>query len=220
VGDRQFGLVVDEINDTEEIVVKPLSKELKSVSCFAGATIMGDGHVALILDVLGLAHKAGAICEADDPAIREVQKARSTERVARQSWLLFRSGADARLALPLSAVSRLEEFPLSLIERSGDEEVVQYREQIMPLVRMSRLLEQSALPLDPLPVVVFRTEGRSLGLVVERIEDITEEAVEVRSQQSKRFLLGSAVIQQKVTDIVDVQQLIQLAAANAIAGRA
>jgi two-component system chemotaxis sensor kinase CheA len=212
-GDRQFGLVVDEINDTEEIVVKPLSKELKSVSCFAGATIMGDGHVALILDVLGLAQKAGAMSDVCDQAIGEGQEARNTEQALRQNWLLFRSGTDSRLALPLSAISRLEEFSLALIEHSGDQEVVQYREQIMPLVRMSRLLEQPATAIDPLPVVVFSAQGRSLGLIVDRIEDITEEAVEVRSQQPKRFLLGSAVIQQRVTDVVDLQQVVGYAAA-------
>jgi two-component system, chemotaxis family, sensor kinase CheA len=207
-GDRQFGLVVDEINDTEEIVVKPLGKQLKGIACFAGATIMGDGQVALILDVLGLAQMTNVMTEVHDPAGVEKDAAVQGD-AGRQSWLLFRSGADSRLALPLSAVARLEEFPAALVERSGDNEVVQYRQQIMPLIRMSRLLQQASHECDPLQVVVFNANGRSLGLVVDRIEDITEEAVEVREQQPGAFLLGSAVIQKKVTNIVDLHQVIE-----------
>jgi two-component system chemotaxis sensor kinase CheA len=220
--DRQFGLVVDEINDTEEIVVKPLGKQLKGISCFAGATIMGDGQVALILDVLGIAQMAGVVTEVHEQAVSGSRAADAAARSARQSWLLFRSGEDSRLALPLSAVARLEEFPLDLVEHSGNGEVVQYRDEIMPLVRMSRLLRKTASDSDPLQVVVFTAEGHSLGLVVDRIEDITDETVEVRDGEGKGFLLGSAVIQQKVTDIVDLRQVVahaaQLATPAAMAG--
>ena len=221
-GERQFGLVVDEINDTEEIVVKPLGKQLKAIACFAGATIMGDGAVALILDVLGLAQVANVTTEVHEPEDREKTVAAGVDRPDRQSWLLFRSGAEARLALPLSAVARLEEFTAATVERSGENEVVQYRQQIMPLVRMSRLLQQPFHECDPLQVVVFNESGRSLGLVVDRIEDITEQAVEVRKDQRGAFLLGSAVIQKKVTGIVDLHQVVEHAAAisQAATGRA
>jgi two-component system chemotaxis sensor kinase CheA len=209
---RQFGLVVDEINDTEEIVVKPLGKQLKGISCFAGATIMGDGQVALILDVLGIAQMASVVSEVHDQAVAAADAAEAAARGARQSWLLFRSTEGSRLALPLSAVARLEEFPLNLVEHSGNDEVVQYRGEIMPLLRVSRLLHEKEAAGDPLQVVVFSARGRSLGLVVDRIEDITDEAVEVRDDERKGFLLGSAVIQQKVTDIVDLQQVVAQAA--------
>ncbi len=210
--DRQFGLVVDEINDTEEIVVKPLGKQLKGISCFAGATIMGDGQVALILDVLGIAQMANVVTEVHDQTGAASDSAGAAAQRVRQSWLLFRSGQDSRLALPLSAVARLEEFPANIVEHSGHAEVVQYRGEIMPLVRVSRLLSEPATACDPLQVVVFSSEGRSLGLVVDRIEDITDEAIEVRNDARKGFLLGSAVIQQKVTDIVDLQQVVAHAA--------
>ncbi|MGO9302191.1 MAG: chemotaxis protein CheA, partial [Candidatus Korobacteraceae bacterium] len=144
-GDRQFGLVVDEINDTEEIVVKPLSKQLKSVSCFAGATIMGDGHVALILDVLGLAQMSRVVSELHDQNVAK-QGMKSAESAAqREAWLLFRIGANGRMAIPLSLVSRLEEFPATQVERFAGHEVIQYREQIMPLVRLADDLEQVAV---------------------------------------------------------------------------
>lgn len=103
---RQFGLVVDEINDTEEIVVKPLGKQLKGINCFAGATIMGDGKVALILDVLGLAQHANVVSEVRDRSLADKTKTdvRSTER---QTLLLFDAGQGTRMAIPLSVVDRL-----------------------------------------------------------------------------------------------------------------
>jgi two-component system chemotaxis sensor kinase CheA len=205
--DRRFGLVVDEINDTEEIVVKPLGKQLKGLSCFAGATIMGDGQVALILDVLGIAQKASIVTELHDQPVAEAATAEVRSQVSRESWLLLRSTEGKRLAVPLSEVARLEEFPLHGIEHSGPGEVVQYRGEIMPLLRVSHLLQETAMGADPLQVVVFTANGRSLGLVVDRIEDITNEAVEVRDDGKRGFLLGSAVIQQKVTDILDLHQV-------------
>ena len=109
--DRQFGLVVDEINDTEEIVVKPLGKQLKGVNTFAGATIMGDGQVALILDALGLAQRANVISEVHDHNVSRITKSR-TEKTSgnRQTLLLFQPGAEGRMAIPFSLVARLEEF--------------------------------------------------------------------------------------------------------------
>ncbi len=115
---RQFGLVVDEINDTEEIVVKPLGKQLKGITCFAGATIMGDGRVALILDVLGVAQRANVIAEVRDRSLTEKNKT-ETHGDERQTLLLFDAGAGSRMAIPLSMVARLEEFPRAKIETSG-----------------------------------------------------------------------------------------------------
>jgi len=205
--DRQFGLVVDEISDTEEIVVKPLGKQLKGLSCYAGATIMGDGTVALILDVLGIAQKASVVTELHEQTVADAAP-ETRSRTSHESWLLFRSSAGKRLAVPLSAVARLEEFSFASVEHSGTSEVVQYRGEIMPLLRISRLLQESATGGDSLQVVVFSSHGRSLGLVVDHIEDITDEAVEVRDDEQRGFLLGSAVIQQKVTDIVDLSQVV------------
>ena len=222
--ERQFGLVVDLINDTEEIVVKPLGKQLKGIACFAGATIMGDGQVALILDVLGVAQKASVVTELHEQAGSEAAAGASSEAV-RQRWLLFRGANGQRMAVALSSVARLEEFPAERIERAGDGEVVQYRGEIMPLVRIAQLLDGPVAPRqDLLQVVVFAHAGHSVGLVVDHIEDITDEAVEVHEERRSRWLSGSAVIQQKVTDLVDLEQVVALAAdgatATAAAGRA
>ena len=139
---RQFGLVVDEINDTEEIVVKPLGKQLKGIACFAGATIMGDGQVALILDVLGLAQQANVIAEMRDRTLVDKrERGRDGGRTADAAAV--RCGRRTRgMAIPLSTVARLEEFPPQPFERAGGQEVVQYRGQILPLIQVSQYLPQ------------------------------------------------------------------------------
>jgi two-component system chemotaxis sensor kinase CheA len=210
---RQFGVVVEEINDTEEIVVKPLGKQLKGIACFAGATIMGDGQVALILDVLGLAQEARMISETRDRALTEKPE-EPARRDERQTLLLFNAGENARLAIPLSTVARLEEFPLKTIERAGGQEVVQYRGQILPLIQVSQYLPQPGrepVRPDPVQVVVYSESGRSVGLVVSQINDIVHEVVTVRRESSRQGILGSAVIQDRVTDLLDVPKIIRAA---------
>jgi two-component system chemotaxis sensor kinase CheA len=123
--DRQFGLVVDGINDTQEIVVKPLGKQLKGLTLYAGATIMGDGRVALILDVLGIGQRSGVLAEFLEQA-RPSGQARAQAEIEQQRLLLFRAGSFARLAVPLSLVARLEEFPQTAIEHASGGQVVQY----------------------------------------------------------------------------------------------
>ncbi len=216
--DRQFGLVVDEINDTEEIVVKPLSKQLKIINTYAGATIMGDGKVALILDVMGLAQRANVIAEVRDRALvdKEGQGGGAESDAARRNAvLLFENGKNGKMAVDLSLVARLEEFPASMVEEAAGQEVVQYRGQIMPLVRVSEVLaggsgnrgsEQRGT--ESLHVVVYSDQGRSVGLVVDRILDIVEESFVIEKQTARNGVLGSAVIQKRVTDILDVPGLI------------
>jgi two-component system chemotaxis sensor kinase CheA len=214
--DRQFGLVVESINDTEEIVVKPLSMQIKGIPTFAGATIMGDGKVALILDVLGLAQKAGVVSELRDRSLAEQASGRPGERAGeKQTLLLFSVGESGRLAIPLSMVARLEEFPAASIERSGGQEVVQYRGCIMPLVQLSRILQPEATPdavqTDVMQVVVYSEDGRSVGLVVDQILDIVDESIAVRRDVDREGVLGSAVIQNRVTDLLDVHGVVQAA---------
>ncbi|HLV85584.1 MAG TPA: chemotaxis protein CheA [Candidatus Sulfotelmatobacter sp.] len=225
--DRQFGLVVDEINDTEEIVVKPLSKQLKSINAYAGATIMGDGKVALILDVMGLAQRANVVGEVRDRPLKEQEEqlcSAAADGTQRNVVLLFQHGENGRMAIDLGLVARLEEFPLEAVEIAGDQEVVQYRGQIMPLVRVSQVfessLQQSATnPQESLHVVVYSDQGRSVGLVVDRILDIVEESFTIQPHLGRKGIGGSAVIQKRVTDIIDVPGLIAAAGqSHALAG--
>jgi len=211
--DRQFGLVVDGINDTQEIVVKPLGKQLKGLTLYAGATIMGDGRVALILDVLGIGQRSGVLGEFQEQT-RAAGQQKAQSEIAQQRLLLFRAGSFARLAVPLSLVARLEEFPQSAIERAGGGEVVQYRNRILPLVSLRRVLEPEASspdepPPNPVQVVVFNDGDSSVGMVVDEILDVTEEAVTVRQESGRSGLLGSAVVGKQVTDFLDLNQVIR-----------
>jgi len=224
--DRQFGLVVDEINDTEEIVVKPLSKQLKSINAYAGATIMGDGKVALILDVLGLAQRANVVSELRESVVeKDAADGATAEQSKSNAVLLFQYGEQGRIAVDLSLVARLEEFPPESVEKAADQEVVQYRGQIMPLLRVSEVLESKRTAAPPkdqeaLHVVVYADKGRSVGLVVDRILDIVEESFVMQRQSGRRGIVGSAVIQKRVTDILDVPGLIASANLDASGSRA
>ena len=210
---RQFGLVVDEINDTEEIVVKPLGKHLKGITCFSGATIMGDGRVALILDVLGLAQHAHVVSETPDQTLDGKRKA-DEARDDRQTLLIFDVGADTRMAIPLSMVARLEEIARSKVERSGGQEVVQYRGQLLPLVPVARYVPSgeptaSRSDSETMQVIVYTEQGRSIGLVVGQISDIVQESLAVRRDSGRQGVLGSAVIQGRVTDLLDAPGVIR-----------
>jgi len=222
--ERQFGLVVDGINDTEEIVVKPLRKQLKTVKTFAGSSIMGDGKVALILDVLGLAQRASVVSETRERALAE----KTAESVGRggekQTFLLFAGQGDSRMAIPLSALARLEEFPVAQLEVSGKEWVTQYRGQILPLIRLNVVMEERrvkarglpALPTrdsGPIQVLVLNYEGRSFGLVVDKILDIVEDRAEVKSPATRPCVLYSAVIGERVTELLDIPAILETAAA-------
>jgi two-component system chemotaxis sensor kinase CheA len=209
--DRQFGLVVDGINDTEEIVVKPLGKQLKGLTVYAGATIMGDGKVALILDVMGLAQRAQVIREGRDRA--SLDQGSKVKEISGdvQALLVLGIGESARMAIPLAVVARLEEFRLSEIERSGEQDMVQYRGEIMPLIYLNKLFcaGKPVPQSDPMQAVVYTNQGRSVGLVVDQIIDIVEESITVKRKAKRHGILGSVVLQNRVTDLVDVEGVIR-----------
>lgn len=209
--DRQFGLVVDKVNDTEEIVVKPLSRQLKGLGEYAGATIMGDGDVALILDVMGLALASGVAGEGRDQAINGANDSDAKSGDAAQSLLVVDLGDARRFALPTSMVSRLEKAPRTSIEYADGREVLQYRGNILPLVRLEKLLETAGNNrVDPeeLQIVVYAEQGRSYGLVVNRIVDVVETELRYHTQnQTDELLVGTTVIQQRVTDVLNLPNL-------------
>ncbi|HVI08478.1 MAG TPA: chemotaxis protein CheW [Candidatus Binatia bacterium] len=223
--ERQFGLVVDQINDTEEIVVKPLRKQLKTLKTFAGSSIMGDGKVALILDVLGLAQRANVVTEARDRSLAEKTE-ETAEAGEKQTFLLFAGPGDSRMAIPLAILARLEEFPVAQVEMSGSQWVAQYRGQILPLIRLNTVLEErrkrlkdvTALPhteAGPIQVLVLNHERQMFGLVVERIIDIVDDRAEVRSPATRPCVLYSVVIGERVTELLDIPAIL-LAAGGAV----
>jgi two-component system, chemotaxis family, sensor kinase CheA len=225
---RQFGLMVDEIRDTEEIVVKPLGRRLKSITAFAGATIMGDGKVALILDVLSVAQKAGIVSQQEDRTWATTVAEFPEKADDRQTFLIFAGPDDARMALPLDKLARLEEFPLSKVEKSGAQWVIQYREKILPLIRLNLVLEERRKsrrhPDAPeetkelvsgasLQVLVCNDDDRTIGLIVNKIVDIVEERAEVKSPATRAGVLYAAVIENRVTELLDLPAIVRAAAA-------
>jgi two-component system chemotaxis sensor kinase CheA len=191
--DRRFGLVVDDILDTQEIVVKPISVQLEDVPVYAGATILGDGSAALILDVLGLAQRARVLSAARDPANGAAGHAGDERAGPRVPLLVASVGGDRQVAIPLDEVTRLEELPAGAIERVGDRELVQYRGEILPLVRLGGSPDEGAVP-----VVVCAARGRSVGLVVDAIVDIVEGAGGA----------GTAVVRDRITELLDVERVV------------
>ena len=221
--DKPFGLVVDAINDTQEIVVKPLGKQLKSLACFAGATIMGDGKVALILDVHGIAQQTH-MTEAQEKAILADENSRRESSEPPQQLLVFQGPDSRRMAIHLSRVCRLEEFPRHLLERVGKQDVVQYRGQIMPVIYLSAVFGsdgdsanfgsnslggRSPSADDKLPLVVVSIGSEhQVGLVVDRILDIVEQSIDIKGAATQAGISYCAVIQSQVTEILDVDTVI------------
>lgn len=212
---RQLGLVVDRICDTQEIVVKPLGRQLKGLNCYVGATIMGDGKPALILDVVGLARIGGLAAQA-----RQVTQLNSAAKETNppQTLLLFRAGKSDRLAVPLSMVDRLEEVSATQIERAGHHSVLYYRDEILPLVSLAPDTPHETATTGSVQIVVFSDGQRRVGLIVDQIIDIVSEVVKARRATDAPGLLGSAVIGGKVTDLLDLHAIVRSAGENWLDG--
>ncbi len=182
---------------------------------------MGDGRVALILDVLGIGQSSGVFGEVREPA-RPVDRQKPPSEVEQQRMLLFRAGSFDRLAVPLSVVARLEEFSKSSIEFAGGGQVVQYRGRILPLVSLQKVLEpdspDDSAAADPLQVVVFNDGEFSVGMVVDQILDVAEEAVTIRQKSARKGMLGSAVVGKRVTDFLDLNEVIRAAQGGSTSG--
>ena len=200
VGNYTFGIIVDRVFDTEEIVVKPVAQILRDISLFSGNTILGDGSVIMILDPNGIASATGEISMAN-AATEAVALQEGSHSSDRQAMLVFKAGGDDLKAVPLALVARLEEIDMATVERSNDRRVVQYRGQLMPLVSYDETHEWKTEGLQP--ILVFTDRDRSMGLVVDEIIDIVEDIVKIELQSTDAGLVGSAVINGKATDIID-----------------
>ncbi|MDP7248523.1 MAG: chemotaxis protein CheA [Planctomycetota bacterium] len=219
VENQTFGLVVDSILDTQEIVVKPLPPGAKDLKVYAGATIMGDGKVALILDVLGLAHRSHAV-------VAGAQKAGSAEKetdgdaASVEPLLLVENSRNEWLVMKMERVLRLEMIPVSRLEISGSQNVIQYRNSILPLFHLDEGLEgqdsTAAKSVEELitgedslvPIVVCEIDNAAVGLVVRRIVDVIRQEFVVKDQSPRRFVHGRGVIQERVAELLDITEFL------------
>lgn len=217
IGSFRFGLVVDAIYDTQEIVVKPVGSLVQDLPYYAGTTILGDGRVIMILDVSGI---AGSVIDMGSVLRDEVEIALVEDEEAlgsKISWLLLDSGRGVNIALPLERVSRLEKLPQTTIERVGEHWIVQYRDGLLPVFAATDSVDVRAI--DPRPVVVVEVRGERFGLAVDAICDIVEDSVMLESGSSSPGLLGTAVIAGRSTEVVDETYFLSLARAGGFGQR-
>ncbi|NDH05412.1 histidine kinase [bacterium] len=214
--DRQFGLLVDSVRDTNEIVVKPLPSMLKGVGCFAGVTIMGDGMVQLILDVSGVARLGKVIPKIRNLGIKEISSQRD-EMIQKDSTgeglLLVSAGGESQIAIALEQVVRLEEFRESQLEKTSGIYLVQYRDGILPVYRLGELLGMKgqvgiAGKSGKIPVVVHNFGGKNVGLAVEKILDTVYESITVNGESTGMGIKKTGVVSGKITEFIDLGVLL------------
>jgi two-component system chemotaxis sensor kinase CheA len=211
VGSQTFGIVVDGVFHTEEIVVKPMSTKLRHIDMFSGNTILGDGAVIMIIDPNGFAKALGASGAAAHELADEHAGHHAASSEQTTSLLVFRAGTNQPKAVPLGLVTRLEEIAADKIELSNGRYMVQYREQLMPLVQMEDVTVRTQ---GAQPILVFADDRRAMGLVVDEIIDIVEERLNIEVAGSRDGILGSAVIKGQATEVIDVGHFLPMAFAD------
>ncbi|MES2165611.1 MAG: hybrid sensor histidine kinase/response regulator [Pseudomonadota bacterium] len=211
VGSQTFGIVVDGVFHTEEIVVKPMSTKLRHIGMFSGNTILGDGAVIMIIDPNGIAQSLGTAAASQSEIGDDNAATRSNSDAQLTSLLVFRAGSSQPKAVPLALVTRLEEIAVEKIEVSNGRHMVQYREQLMPLVEIEGVsIRESGVQ----PILVFADDGRSMGLVVDEIIDIVEEQLSIEVASTREGVLGSAVVKGQATEVIDVGHFLPMAFAD------
>jgi two-component system chemotaxis sensor kinase CheA len=211
-GHLRYGLIVDGLQDSEEIVVKPLGSHLKGTSCLAGATILGDGHVALILDVAGIAGHCRLSMPRENPDSRIAEAAdRRTQEM--QTVLLFTNDPQEQFAIPMGLISRLERIRASQIDSVGGQEVLQYRGSSLPLLSLENCIKAKGRPeQDTLYVVVFRVGRQEVGLVAPTLVDIRDIDAHLDIVTFREpGILGSTVVEDHATRLIDLVELVRVA---------
>jgi len=200
VGNNTFGIIVDRVFDTEEIVVKPVSPILRDIPFYSGNTILGDGSVIMILDPNGIATAAGQM-DSVDAADGAGDDSMFSENDQKTSLLVFRAGGKELKAVPLALIARLEEIDMAMAETSHGTVMVQYRGQLVPLIPFND--DHQWKESGRQPILVFTDQERSMGLVVDEIVDIVEEELKIELAADVQGLIGSAIVDGKATDIID-----------------
>ncbi|HTQ82083.1 MAG TPA: hybrid sensor histidine kinase/response regulator [Pseudolabrys sp.] len=208
VGSQSFGVVVDAVFHTEEIVVKPMSSKLRDIPMFSGNTILGDGSVIMIVDPNGIARALGSTVTSQMAAADAAGVRHASLDGESTSLLIFRAGSPQLKAVPLSLITRLEEIDARKVEMSNGRHMVQYRGQLMPLVSMNEDVHVRGEGAQPL--LVFSDGSRSMALVVDEIVDIVEERLDIQVASETAGVLGSAIIKGQATEIVDVGHFLPL----------
>ncbi|MGA7682517.1 MAG: hybrid sensor histidine kinase/response regulator [Pseudolabrys sp.] len=209
VGSQTFGIVVDGVFHTEEIVVKPMSSKLRHIAMFSGNTILGDGSVIMIIDPNGVAQAFGSTDASQLGATETADNGTASADETSTSLLVFRAGSTQPKAVPLSLITRLEEIDAQKIELSNGRHMVQYRGHLMPLITMSENIRVKGEGAQPL--LVFSDGSRSMALVVDEIVDIVDDNLHIQVGSDNAGVLGSAIVRGHATEIIDVGHFLPLA---------
>lgn len=209
-----YGLIVDRVYDTQEIVVKPLGKQLKALTMYAGATIVGDGSISLILDAVGLARKA-ELQESLVGANGHSPLQESDSDIEKQFILIAQGPQNTRMGIVLDRAVRLEEISIKAIEQLGEQYVVQYRDRILTLIDLHLIFAGEIRELTNLKnkeeslavIVVTLDENQSIGLIIEKFLDVVEETLTVKAPASRPGIKCYATVQGQVTEILDLEAI-------------
>jgi two-component system chemotaxis sensor kinase CheA len=212
VGGQIFGIVVDKVFHTEEIVVKPMSSKLRHIAMFSGNTILGDGSVIMIIDPNGAAQSIGSSITSQVAAQEAARAAPTPGTEQPTSLLMFRAGSAELKAVPLSLITRLEEIDARKIEMSNGRHMVQYRGHLMPLITMNEAVNVKGEGAQSLLVVSDGT--RSMALVVDEIVDIVEDRLDIQVASDNAGVIGSAIIKGQATEIIDIGHFLPMAFAD------
>ena len=212
VGAQTFGIVVDGVFHTEEIVIKPMSSRLRHIATFSGTTILGDGTVIMILDPNGIAQALGRAAPMAQSEKADVDDDVDAGNEDLTSLLVFRAGSQQPKAVPLALVAQLEEIDCRRFEISNGRCLVQYRDQLMPLLRVDM---QGGVKQDGAqPILVFSNNDRCMGLIVDEIVDIVEQRLDIEVASECPGVLGYAVVKGSATEIIDLGHFLPQAYAD------
>jgi two-component system chemotaxis sensor kinase CheA len=212
VGSHRFGVMVEEVIDTEEIVVKPLASVLRGISVFSGATLLGDGSVVLIIEPNGLSQRAGEMPQAARRAIEATATSDEDAKVERKTMLLVRVGSGALKAVELGQITRLEHVPVAQLQHLGSRAALEYRGKLMPVLCVD---EDQRLKTEGVqPMLVVAGMLYTMGLAVDRIVDVVETPVTIELSPTKTGIIGTALINGRATEVIDLDHFMIMALAE------
>ncbi len=209
VGNQLFGVVVDAVSHTEEIVVKPMASVLRQLPMVSGSTILGDGRVIMIVDPVGLAKVAASPDETLGSDLHNTAAAATAAQGQTTPLLLIRAGSDDLKAVPLSLVTRLEELEATKLEHMNGHPVIQYRGALIPIVYVNEKVKRAINGTQPM--LIFSDEGKTMGLVVDEIVDVVDAHLDMQLSSDAENLLGAAIIDGQAAEILDVGHYIDQA---------
>ncbi|WP_300465167.1 hybrid sensor histidine kinase/response regulator [Desulfobacula sp.] len=211
VGDYHYGLIVDQVLDSEEIVVKPVGTHLRDCECYAGASVQGDGKVALILDIIGISKIMNL--RTVSKSVQEQAQKRAESKIVKdtQSFLLVCNAPDEQIAIPLDLISRIELCKIKDIKITGGRKNIQYRGGPLPLFSLDEVADVGSPKTDSPTcyIIVFSISGKEVGIIMSEIIDIIRGTYIIDEMTHKQpGIMGSTIINEEITLLADLYGVI------------